>query len=118
MSFFSRSFYSAVAVAGFSLPLSSFRRSGRTSARCSALTSAWPARVSARMPPHQPVPTTATSIGFMRISSRVHLDVGFLDQLRILVHLGADEGRELRGRAALRLDAEIREALLRVHVGE
>src|SRR5512145_964143 len=43
----------------------SFNRSVLISATCSALTSGCTARVSARMPPHQPVPTTATSIGFM-----------------------------------------------------
>src|SRR6185295_18008281 len=50
---------------------------------------------------------------FISISaSRIHLDVRFLDQLAELVHLGPDEGAELRGRAAHRLDAEIGEFLL------
>src|SRR5947208_1303196 len=42
--------------------LSSARRSGRVSARCRLFTSACCASVSARIPPHEPVPMTATPI--------------------------------------------------------
>jgi len=54
------------ALAGEVSALTSTRRSGRISQMCSLSTSAERESVSARMPPHQPVPITATSTWFTR----------------------------------------------------
>src|SRR3954465_1433442 len=106
---------SATALGGLSFAFSSFSRSALISAMCRLFTSAWLASVSARIPPHQPVPTTATPICFMTTSSSgsvpelllSDLDVGFLDELRVFIRFLANERAELLRRARHRDHAEL-----------
>src|SRR5262245_30752412 len=52
---------------------------------CRFLTSGWDAHVSARIPPHQPVPMTATPICLMEwlLSPRLHLGAVATDPVRL-----------------------------------